>query len=119
MQILHLEYSAFFRKIIHDMLIESGYNAISTKSGHDAYKVLAKDDIDVIITGLELADMTGEEIIEELRGSKYQDIPIVVITASDMAEVRQRLKGVFIDDFILKPQLTQERLEDVIHRVTH
>ncbi len=118
MQILHLEYSAFFRKIIHDMLIESGFNAISTKSGQEAYKVLAQDDIDLIITGLELADMTGEALIEELRDSKYQNIPIVVITASDMTEVRQRLKGVFIDDFILKPQLTQERLEDVISRLT-
>jgi len=117
MQILHLEYSAFFRKIIHDMLVEAGFNPISTKSGKDLYKVLATEDIDVIITGLELADMTGEELIEDVRDSKFGNLPIIVITGSDMSEVRERMKGLFIDDFILKTQLTQERLVDSIERL--
>jgi len=119
MQVLHLEYSAFFRKIIHDMLIEAGFNAFSTKSGKDVYQILATEDIDVIITGLELSDMTGEDLIGNLRDSKFGELPIVVITGSEMSEVRQRLKGLFIDDFIVKTQLTQEKLIDSLERVSH
>ncbi len=119
MQILHSEYSAFFRKIIHDMLVEAGYNPISMNNGKDVYKILATEDIDVVITGLELADMTGEELIEDLRNSKFGDLPIVVISGSDISEIRQRLKGLFIDDFILKTQLTEERLVDSLERVSH
>jgi len=117
MQILHLEYSAFFRKIIHDMLVEAGFDPISTKSGKDLYKILATEDIDVIITGLELSDMTGEEMIKDFRESKFGDLPVVVITGSEMSEVRERLKGLFIDDFILKTQLTQDRLIDCMERL--
>lgn len=118
MQILHLEYSAFFRQIIHDMLVEAGYNPISTKNGKDIYKILATEDVDVIITGLELADMTGEELIDDIRNSKFSDMPVVVISGSEISEIRHRLKGLFIDDFIVKTQLDQDRLVDTIHRVT-
>ena len=61
--------------------------------------------------------MTGEELIEELRDSKFSDLPIVVITGSEVSEVRERLRGVFVDDYILKTQLTLERLEDCIQRL--
>lgn len=118
MQILHLEYSAFFRQIIHDMLVEAGFNPISMKNGKDIYKILATEDIDVVITGLELADMTGEELIDDLRNSKFGDLPIIVISGSEISEIRQRLKGLFIDDFIVKTELTQERLVDSLERVS-
>ncbi len=117
MQILHLEYSAFFRKIIHDMLVEAGFNPISTKNGKDLYKILATEDIDVVITGLELGDMTGEELIEDLRDSKFGNLPILVISGSDKSEIRERLKGLFIDDLIIKTNLTQDRLVDSLERL--
>lgn len=100
------------------MLVEAGFNPISIKSGKDIYKILATEDIDVVLTGLELADMTGEELIEDLRNSKFGDLPIIVVTGSEVSEVRHRLKGLFIDDFILKTQLTQERLAESLERVT-
>lgn len=119
MQILHLEYSAFFRKIVHDMLSAAGYNPISTSCGSELYKILAMEDVDVIITGLELSDMTGEELIEDLRASKFGNLPVVVVSGSDKAEIRERLKGIFVDDYILKSQLDQERLIDCVERLVH
>ncbi len=117
MHILHLEYSAFFRKIIKEMIIESGHSPVESKYGSDVFKILAQTDIALIITGFELADMTGEELIENLRGSRYSDIPIVIITSLEVEEVKERLKGIKIQDYILKQDLTPERFNNCIDRI--
>lgn len=117
MNILHLEYSNFFRLMVKDLILESGHHAIEGKYGSDVFKVLALNDVSLIITGLELADMTGEELINHLRDSRYSDIPIVVITSLEPQEVKQRLKGLRIDDVILKQDLTNERFNLCIDRI--
>ena len=65
MHILHLEYSAFFRKLVKEMILESGHSPVESKYGSDVFKILAQTDVALIITGFELADMTGEELIQQ------------------------------------------------------
>lgn len=117
MHILHLEYSAFFRKIIKEMIIGSGHSPIESKYGSDLFKILAQTDVALIITGFELADMTGEELIESLRNSRYSDIPVVLITSLEVDEVRERLKGLKIQDYILKQDLSPDNFNKVIDRI--
>ena len=115
--ILHLEYSGFFRKIVKELILESGHSPIESKYGSDVFKILAQTDISLIITGFELADMTGEELIRSMRNSRFSDIPIVVITSLETSEVRERLKGLDIQDVILKQDLTPERFNSCIDRI--
>ena len=117
MHILHLEYSGFFRKIVKELILESGHSPIESKYGSDVFKILAQTDISLIITGFELADMTGEELIRSMRNSRFSDIPIVVITSLETSEVRERLKGLDIQDVILKQDLTPERFNSCIDRI--
>lgn len=117
MQILHLEYSGFFRKLVKEMILESGHTPLESKCGGDVFKVLAQHDVSLIITGFELADMTGEALIESIRDSRYSDIPIVIITSLEANEVKKRLKGLKIDDLILKPDLTPDRFNRCVDRI--
>jgi CheY-like chemotaxis protein len=112
-----LEYSAFFRKIVKEMIIDSGHSPLESKNGSDVFKLLAQTDIALIITGFELADMTGEELIQQMRNSRYSDIPIVLITSLEVSEVKERLKGLKIDDCILKQDLTSDRFNSCIDRI--
>lgn len=117
MQILHLEYSTFFRKIVSEMIMESGHTPLESKYGSDVFKILAQHDVAMIITGFELADMTGEELVKNMRESRFSDIPIVIITSLEVAEVKERLKGLKIDDCILKQDLTPERFNRCVDRI--
>lgn len=117
MHILHLEYSAFFRKMVKEMILESGHSPVDSKYGSDVFKILAQTDVALIITGFELADMTGEELVQQMRNSRYSDIPIVIITSLETSEVKERLKGLRIDDCILKQDLTPERFNSCIDRI--
>lgn len=117
MQILHLEYSTFFRKIVSEMIMESGHTPVESKYGSDVFKILAQHDIAMIVTGFELADMTGEELVNNMRNSRYAHIPIVIITSLEIGEVKSRLKGLKIDDCILKQDLTPERFNRCVDRI--
>lgn len=108
MKILHLEYSSFFSKIVKEMIEKMGYSVIQTKNGNDIYKILATEDIHLVITSLELSDTTAKDIISELKKSKYDHIPIIIMTSNEIIEAKNRLDGLEVDSFIKKQDLTFE-----------
>jgi len=122
MNILHFEYSVFFRNYMRDLVEKSGHHYISEVQGGALFHVLAMHDVDVIITGLELTDMRGEDLIGQLQSSKFKDIPVVVVTSSAVTNLKVRLSSVHFEDFILKEDLNFDsfakcidRIEDNVH----
>ncbi|HAS75027.1 MAG TPA: hypothetical protein DCS67_12855 [Clostridiales bacterium UBA8960] len=116
MRILHFEYSEFFRRIVHDMSTRLGFDYIGTSSGEDLFKIMAKNEIDVILSGMELNDMSAEMLIANLKSSKFSDIPIVILTSTEVADIHKRLKGLEFNDFLTKESLTIERLKKCVLR---
>ena len=119
MRILHFEFSDFFRRVVHDMAIRLGYDYIGTSNGEDLFKILAKHDIDVIFTGMELSDMDAEHLISNIKASKYIDMPIVILTSSEIADIHKRLKGIEFNDFVMKENLTINAFKKCIARFEH
>lgn len=117
MRILHFEYSEFFRKIVHDMSVRQGFDYVGTSYGSDLFKLLSKQDFDVIFTGMELSDMRVEKLLTELSDSKYSKLPVVILTSSNVEDIKSRLKNIKFTDLILKETLTLEVLTNCIHRV--
>ncbi len=116
MRILHFEFSEFFRRFVHDLSVRLGYDYIGTDSGDNAFKLLAKHDVNIIFTGMELSDMPAEQLIEELKSSKYSELPVVILTSSEIANIHKRLKGLEFSDFILKESLTIESFKKCVQR---
>lgn len=119
MRILHFEYSDFFRRMIHDMTVRQGYDYIGTSEGKSLFKWLSQTDIDVILTGMELSDMSVETLLAELSHTKYKHIPVVIITSTDVQGIQSRLKGLQYADFLLKENLTLASLSKCLTRVKH
>ena len=71
---------------------------------------------DVIFTGMELSDMDAEHLISNIKASKFADVPIVILTSSEIADIHKRLKGIDFSDFILKENLTVNSLKKCITR---
>ncbi len=117
MRILHFDYSDFFRRVVHDLILSSGHAYFNSNQGADLYHILAHDEIDVIFTGMELSDMSAEDLIRDIKNSKYKNIPIVILTSSEVENLNKRLKGIPFYDFILKEQLTADLLNQVLDRI--
>ncbi|BEP28776.1 response regulator [Helicovermis profundi] len=116
MNILHLEYSGMYRMIIKDMIIKSGNVSFDSKKGSELFKILALNDIDLIITGTELSDMTGEDIVHEVKNSKFSNIPIIVISANEYDETIERFPNLHVDDYLQKQTLDFDRFCECIER---
>ncbi len=119
MRILHFEFSDFFRRVVHDMSVRLGYEYIGTSNGEELFKILAKYDVDVIFTGMELSDMDAEHLISSIKASKYANTPIVILTSNEIADIHNRLKGIEFNDLIIKENLNVNSLKKCIMRFEH
>ncbi len=111
-KVLQLESSNLFRKIVKSIVEPRGYEVIATNISTEALSILESTTINLIITGNELADMSGEDFIRFISNSKFSNIPVIVLTSTDSLELRTRLFSMGIIDYILKKDISTAKLEN-------
>ena len=81
MYVIHADNSGFFRKVIKVFLDELGIDSEGFEKGDDVLNEVGSRKVGCVITGLELADMTGEELIRQLIYSGHS-MTIIAVTSS-------------------------------------
>ncbi len=102
---LLVEDSPFFRNITAPFLTAAGYSVTSVGSGKEALKKLLdpKLHFDVVVTDIEMPEMNGFELMEEIRRhSKIMDIPVFAFTSTINSELIEHSRRVGFRDFIVK-----------------
>ena len=99
-------------ELIKDILEDKGYeNIICVLSAKEAYKELAKNNIDLILLDIMMPEINGIEACKHIKNDVlYKDIPIIIVTAK--ADL-QTLKSSFeagASDYIRKPILNEIEL---------
>jgi len=91
-----------------------GYNVKTAASGKEGLELLAKGDIDLVITDLRMNGISGEEVLENVT-TRMPGIPVIVLTGhgSIDAAVKAMQNGAY--DFLTKP-LNLEQLEVIVKR---
>jgi len=110
-KILHVDNSSFVRKIIKNIVIEKGLLFQEAGAASEAMEILKNEEIDLIITGLELSDSSGEQFIRDLKKSTHSRVPVIAVTSNNSLESREELFDLGVVDYILKSELSQNRLE--------
>ena len=99
--IIHVDNSEFFRKLMKSFLSEKGMECESFEKGEDAVNAVASGNATFVITGLALADMSGEEFLKRLITLPHKT-PVIVVTSSDELEKQKRLDALGAKAVILK-----------------
>jgi two-component system, chemotaxis family, chemotaxis protein CheY len=95
-------------------------NLITVASGEQALRVVedSVENVDAIITDLEMRGMDGFELIERVRAHRrHRAVPIVVITGSADPDVPERVERLGANAFFAKPYspvLVREKLEQLL-----
>ncbi len=110
LKILHLDRSTLFRKIIRELALRCGHSAESVSTKAEANAILASGGVDLILTGLELDDGSGEDFIRDLNAGDLREIPVIVVTSTDSIEMRERLFALGVVDYMLKGELDEDSL---------
>jgi two-component system cell cycle response regulator len=117
MKILHIELSKLIKEASKDIIEDMDHDYYSADSVAVAIDILNNHAIDLIITGLELADDDGEMIIKHLSEASSEDIPIVVLTSTDSLEMRKKLFELGVVDYQIKKNFTGKRLKTYIETI--
>jgi len=102
MHILLVEDNPVTAKSIELKLAAEGHNAFSTDLGEDAIELAGLYDYDVVLLDLELADISGLEVLRALRAQKVRT-PVIILTAAADVETKVKALSAGADDFIVKP----------------
>jgi len=113
MRVLLAEPTRIGRAIVANMLAEEGYTLIPVDSAEAALEALRQDEeIDVVITAIEFANMSGLELCWEARLHAESGRPLYVIVLSSSREEAKLVEALDsgADDFIYKPPKRNELL---------
>lgn len=79
-QILVVDDEKNIRQLFQEELIDEGYQVAVASGGREALEKIAARVPDLMIVDIRMPDMTGLELIEEVRKT-HPDLPIIICTA--------------------------------------
>lgn len=116
--VLIAEDSITARTLLKNILEAAGYRAITAVDGIDALTQLAVNEIDLLVSDVDMPRMNGFELTARIRASReFPDLPVVLVTSLDAREDRERGIEVGANAYIVKSSFDQSNLVDVIKRL--
>jgi two-component system response regulator AtoC len=110
--ILVVDDERLVRWSLQQKLEQWGYHVSLAEDGATALGRVQLDNPDLITLDIKLPDMTGIEVLSELRSRNYQ-VPVIVITAFGIVDDAVRSLKLGAYDFIEKP-INFEKLENAL-----
>jgi two-component system, cell cycle response regulator CtrA len=115
MRILLVEDDPTTSRSIEMMLTHANLNVFCTDMGEDGIDLAKLYDYDLILLDLHLPDMSGHEVLRQLRLARIET-PILILTGSDDTENKIKGFGFGADDYLTKP-FHREELVARIHAI--
>ena len=115
MKVLIVDDSKAMRMIVTRTLKQAGFSGLETLEagdGTEALEVVAKEDVDLILSDWNMPQMKGIEFLQALR-EKGDKTPLGFITSESGEDVAQRAKEAGAQFVITKP-FTADRFEAVL-----
>jgi two-component system KDP operon response regulator KdpE len=78
-----------------------GYDVLTSENGEDALATVRQDSPDVVILDLGLPDISGVEVLRQLRG--WSAVPVIVLSARHGSDDKVEALDVGADDYVTKP----------------
>lgn len=110
--ILYLEDDENLLKYTQEILSDFLHHVFAVKSSQEAWKVLEKENIDVIISDILLKDENGIDFLNELK-NKHIDKPIILTTAHTDTKYFLDAIKLKVENYIVKPINIQELLDSL------
>ncbi|WP_457621893.1 chemotaxis response regulator CheY [Persephonella sp.] len=117
-KILVVDDMATMRKIIKGLLDQLGYKNIDeAEDGKVALQKLKSGNYDFVITDWNMPNMTGLELVQEIRkDEKLKHLPVLMVTAEAKKENVLLAIKAGVNNYIVKP-FTAEVLKEKIEKI--
>jgi DNA-binding response OmpR family regulator len=106
-KILVVEDEFYIRDLICKNLQHSGYITIDAKDGLEAFEIIESEHIDLVVTDIMMPHLDGNTLSKRIR-QVNEDIPIIMLTALDTFNDKEKGFNSGADDYMVKPVDMQE-----------
>ena len=115
MRVLLIEDDPGTSRSIELMLGHANLNVFCTDMGEDGIDLAKLYDYDLILLDLDLPDMSGHEVLRQIRLARVPT-PVLILTGSDDTDNKLKGFGFGADDYLTKP-FNREELVARIHAI--
>jgi two-component system chemotaxis sensor kinase CheA len=116
--VLVAEDSITARTLLKNILETGGFRTITAVDGIDALTQLKSNDIDLVVSDVDMPRMNGFDLTIKIRASReFADLPVMLVTSLDSREDRERGIDAGANAYIVKSSFDQSNLLDVIKRL--
>ncbi len=116
--ILVAEDSITARTLLKNILESAGYKVKTAVDGVDAFTALKTEDFDLVVSDVDMPRMSGFDLTAKIRADKkLSELPVVLVTALQSREDRERGIDVGANAYIVKSSFDQSNLLEVIRRL--
>lgn len=103
-RILLVDDDPIMRELAGAKLIEAGHQVIAAENGAEAYEHLGVQNIDLVISDLDMPEMNGFQLTDKIRNSRFfSEIPVIVITGSESRNAVDKAFASGATSFLAKP----------------
>ena len=112
--ILVVDDEPLIRKLIQEILTRMDYNVFLANHGEAALKIIKNEDIDLVITDLQMPVMDGLTLLKQLHKEQPHLLVIIATAYASIENVIEALRlGAY--DYLLKP-ITPQSIEAVLNK---
>ncbi|WP_211467101.1 hybrid sensor histidine kinase/response regulator [Collimonas silvisoli] len=116
--ILVAENSITSRMLIKNILESAGYTVATAVDGMEAFTLLRSEKFDLLVSDVEMPRLNGFDLTTRIRADKkLTELPVVLVTALDMREDRERGIDVGANAYLVKSSFDQSNLLEAVRRL--
>jgi two-component system chemotaxis sensor kinase CheA len=116
--VLVVDDSITTRTMEKNLLEAAGYQVRVAVDGIDAWTLLRSEPFDLVVSDVDMPRMDGFELTARIRADRrLADLPVVLVTALESREDKERGIEVGANAYIIKSSFDQSNLLEIIRRV--
>lgn len=118
MRVLVAEDSITSRMLLKGILESAGYKVKTAVDGMEAFTLLRAESFDLLVSDVEMPRLNGFDLTARVRADKkLAELPVVLVTALETREDRERGIAAGANAYIVKSSFDQSNLIEAIRRL--
>ncbi len=106
------------RSLERNILETAGYTVRVAADGMEAWLLLQREPVDLVVSDVMMPHMTGFELTSRIRGDKHLgNLPVVLVTAQESPQDREQGLAAGADAYLVKSAFDQDNLLTTIERL--